>query len=403
MRFEYFFSRSTARSRNTLNQVSSIIILISRISVFLGIIVIYLTFSIGLGMRYNIKDKLAAFSGHILITRLGNNNSYDSLPVYLRQSFYPIPSWGIPVDNLSEVAMKGGIICTEKEIEGVIFKGISSNYNWNHFKYFIVKGQSPDLKSTSLSYEVLLSKKIATVLKLNIGSSFIVYFFREPPKIPISRRFFIRGLYDTGIKNFDDMMIIGDLRQVRRINNWREDQTGGFEVFVKDLNRIKDLEKEINKNIGYNLKAQGVLSRFESICNWIKIFDINIFIMTLIISVVVSINMIMLLLILIFEHSYRIGVLKTLGTSNSSIWKIFTHYAFYILSPALFWGNLIALGLLYLQKHFELYYINVVPIYCNPILVIGINLSIIFLSCFVLWTPFTLINKISPIKSIKFR
>jgi len=410
MSFEWFFSRATARFKNTQKQVSSIIVLISQISILLGIVVTYLTFSIGLGTRHAIKEKLAAFSGHVLITGLDSNDSYDSSPVSLLQSFYPIPSWRIPVANLSEFAMKGGIIRTEKDTEGVVFKGVSSNYDWSRFKDFIVKGRKPDLKVTSLSYEVLLSKKMAAVLGLDIGASFVVYFFREPPQVPVARRFFISGLYDTGIKNFDQMMIIGDLRQVRRINHWQEDHTGGFEVFVKDIDKIEALEKEINEHISYDLKAQGVLTRFESIRNWMGIFDINILIVTLIMSLVVMINMMVLLLILILERSYTVGVLKTLGASNGSIRKIFIYYALHILGPALLWGNLIALGLLFLQKYFglihldpEAYYISFVPVYLNPELVAGINLAAILLSLLTLWLFSVLINTILPIKSVKFR
>lgn len=410
MNFEWFFSKATARSKNTQKQVSSVIVLISQISIFLGIVVTYLTFSIGLGTRHAIKEKLAAFSGHVLITGLDSNNSYDSSPISLRQSFYPIPSWKIPVANLSEFAMKGGIIRTEKDTEGIVFKGVSTNYDWSRLKDFIVKGRRPDLKASSLSYEVLLSKKMAAVLGLDTGASFIVYFFREPPQAPVARRFFISGLYDTGIKNFDQMMVIGDLRQLRRINHWKEDQTGGVEVFVKDIDKIEALEKEINEHISYDLKAQGVLGRFESIRNWMGIFDINILIVTIIMSLVVMINMIVLLLILILERSYTVGVLKTLGASNGSIRKIFIFYAFRILGPALLWGNLIALSLLFLQEYFDLirldpeaYYISVVPVYLNFSLVAGINLGAVLLSLFTLWVPSVLVKKISPIKSIRFR
>lgn len=409
MGFEWLFPKTTLKLKNTQEQISSIIVRISQISISLGIVVVYLTFSIGIGTRCAIKQKLADFSGHVLITGFDNNGSYDSSPISLRAPFYSTPSWKIPVANLSEFALKTGIVRTEKYTEGILLKGVSSNYDWSRFKDFITKGRTPNLKRDSLSYEVLVSEKMASALDLKLGSSFFVYFFRDFLQMPVARRFSISGIYDTGIKNFDEMVIIGDLKQIRRINQWKEDQTGGFEVFAQNIDHIEALENEISAHLGYGLKAEGVLSRFENIRNWMGIFDVNISIVTLIISLVVMVNIIVLLLILILERSYTVGVLKTLGASSGFIRRMFIFYAFRILLPALLWGNLIALGLLFFQKYFglihlnpEFYYLSVVPIHIDFVLIISINAVASFLSLFTLWFSSVLINKISPSRSIKF-
>ncbi|XCI75637.1 MAG: FtsX-like permease family protein [Flavobacteriales bacterium] len=409
MDFAWYFSRNTAGDKGNKKSSSAIIIFIAQIAVTLGIIVTHITFSTGIGARQAIKEKLFDFYGHIIITGLDSNNLYDSSPISMDQKFYPQFPANFTVDHVNVFANRSGIIRTEKEIEAIFFKGIAPDYDRIRLQKFLVKGRLPDLKNTPFSQEVLLSKRMANSLRLDVGNYFMSYFLKLGASQPIARRFTISGLYETGIKNLDDVLVIGDIRHMQRISGWKSDCIGGFEVFVKDVDQIPSIEKQINKHISYNLRAESILSRFHNITDWIRIFDINIFIVVLIVNMVVIINMVVLLLILIVERIRTIGVLKTLGAENWLIQKIFICYALRIMFPALLVGNVVGLGLLLLQQTFRLvslnpdsYYISVVPVHLDIINILLINFCSVLVCVITLIFPSFLINRISPIRSIKF-
>ncbi|XOD68100.1 MAG: ABC transporter permease [Flavobacteriales bacterium Tduv] len=407
--FAWYFSGKTTANKGSKKDNSAVIIFITQIAVALGIIVGHITFSTGIGAKLAIKEKLSDFYGHIVITSLDSNNSHDSSPISLRQFFYPRFPSDLGVDHVSTFATRSGVLRKGNEIEAIIFKGIALDYDRVRLQKFLVKGYFPDLNKTPLSDEVLLSKKQAVALKLDVGSFFICYFLKSGLSRPIVRRFNISGLYETGIKNFDDVLVIGDIRQVQSINGWNSTYVGGFDVFVKDINQISSVEKQINRKISYKLNSESVLNRFQNIIDWIQIFDINIFIVVLIVSVVVIINMAVLLLILILERVRTIGILKTLGTGNWLVQKIFIFYALRIMLSALFIGNVVGLGALLLQKKFQCislnpdsYYISVVPVHLDFTIILLINFFSVLICVITLIFPSFLINKISPIRSIKF-
>lgn len=409
MNFSWWFSKKIALGKNTKNNLSSIIIRIGQVAVALGIIVSLVTISTGVGARKAIKSKLADFNGHITIRNYNSNNSLNSDSLSLKQAFYPTFKNVPDVVHVQAIANKSGVIRTAENFSGVVFKGVGTDYDSVRFENFLVKGHFPRVNKDSMTDDVVLSKKIADELKLDVDSSFVMYFIREDSN-PVYRRFNVRGIYKSDIKNFDDIVMLGDIKHVQNLNKWDSTSVGGFELFVKDVEDIETAAAQVAQNIPYNLLSESATSSFAQINEWITIFDKNIVIIVVIMLFVVIINMVMVLLILILERTQSIGLLKAFGATNWKVRTLFINYAIFIMFPGLVAGNVIGLGLLLIQKYFKIiklpaenYYISVAPVYLDFGTIALLNIGAIIICAIVLLLPSYMIAKITPSKAINFR
>ncbi len=410
MNFSWYFSKKIGLGKASNNQLSRTIIRIGQVAVAIGIIVALVTLSTGIGARKEIKQKLADFNGHITIRPYSSNLSYNSDSINLPKEYYP----NFPlkeIEHIQAIATKSGIIRTEDAFDGVLFKGVDSNYDIERFDKFLSKGSFPDFKSDQTSDEVVVSQKIANNFYLDIDSSFVMVFVDEHQfnSKPVYRNFKIAGIYTTDISQFDDLYILGDIRQVQKLNQWDNQQVGGFELFAKDIEAdFNVLKGFVNDIIGYDLVAESATDIFADIEDWINIFDMNIFVILFLMLIVVIINMVMILLILILERTHAIGILKTLGANNWQVQKIFVNYAVFIMLPGMLAGNIIAIGLLLAQQQWgiiqlppENYYIDKAPVFLSWDMVFWVNVCSILISAVVLLIPSLLIQRISPTRALK--
>ncbi|UCE93731.1 MAG: ABC transporter permease [Flavobacteriaceae bacterium] len=410
MNYELFIARRIIASKEHKNSVSSPIIKISILAIAIGIVVMLFSVATGVGLQKKIKEKISGFNGDIQIINFDSNNSRVTVvPVSKNQDFYPEFSEVPNVKKVQVFATKAGIIRTPNEFEGIVLKGVDENYNWTFFDEYLKEGSVPDLKG-SLSNEVLISAKTASRLRLGIGDEFYTFFVKnDPNKAPNSRKFIISGIYDSGFEEFDEALMIGDIRHIQRINKWPADQVGGFELFIHDFDKLKETGFEVYEAIDPSLNAYTTAEKFPAIYEWLALFDTNIVVIIGIMILIAGINMITALLVLILERTQMIGILKALGNHNWSIRKIFLYNASFLIAKGLFWGNLIGVGLLLSQKYFgiiklnpETYYVNQAPVYLGIPALIYINIGTLLLCFLMLIVPSYIVSKISPVKAIKF-
>jgi len=366
----------------------------------------------GTGLKHKIREKIAAFNGHIQISNFDNNTSDVSVsPVSIKQDFYPQFKNVSGINHVQAVASKAGIIRTEETFEGFITKGVGTDYRWDTFKEYMVDGRLPDF-SGRLNEEVLMSALMANRLNLKVNDSFFAVFPKEtdPLNRPNQRKFTIVGTYDSGFEEFDGKYFFSDIRHIQRMNRWDADQVGNFEVFIDDFEEIEQKSLEVYGETLSQLDTKNTKQGYFQIFEWISLFDFNIAIIIGIMIIVGGINMITALLVLILERTQMIGVLKALGSANWSIRKIFLYNATYLIGIGLFWGNLIGLGILLLQQKFrwfkfpnpEEYYIDYIPVHIDVLSVVLLNIGVLVLCVLMLLIPSHIITKISPVKAIKF-
>ena len=408
MRFPIYFSKKIAFSKDNKNNLSRIIIFIGRLSVALGIVVSLITISTGLGSKKAIKNKMGDFSGHISIKSTKSNTSYNS-SILDQENFDIKELKKIPeVETAQSYASLSGILRTKENFAGIILKGVGKDFDKNRFQKFVISGEIPDYTEKGYNNDIMLSEQIAKGLHLKVNDSITAVFSKEDQK-PIYRKFVVKAIYNTDIKLIDELFVIGDINHVRKIQNMGKTDIGGVDIFLKDFDKTDAVFPQVEKIIGYKNYIEKTTDKYPQILQWIEIFDTNISVILGIMLVVVVINIIMVLLILIIERTNSIGVLKTLGADNNQIRAIFINYTLLIIIPGLIVGNLIGIGLLFIQKYFGIiklnpkeYYISTVPVDLNLGYILTLSLGILVVSALSLIVPSYLISRISPAKVVKY-
>ena len=410
MNFEFFIAKRIVSAREYKNSISSPIIKIAIVSIAIGFITMLISIATGVGLQKKIHEKVSAFNGDVIISNFDTNFSNDSQnPISKTQDFYPEFKIVEGIKHIQATASKGGVIRTATDFEGIVIKGVGADYNWEYFSDFLVEGNLPNF-TESLNEEILISEYLTKRLHLKVGDKVTTFFFREDSsKIPRSRSFVISGIYSSGFQEFDEKFVIADIRHIQRLNKWTEDEIGSFEVFVEDFDQIDDIGNQVYNEINSFLDSQTIKERYYSIFKWLELFDFNIILIIGIMVLVAGINMITALLVLILERTQMIGVLKALGSSDKSVRKIFIYNAMYLVGIGLFWGNIIGLGLLFLQKQFKLitldpsiYYVTEAPVYLDIGYILLLNIGTVLLCLAMLLIPSFIVTKIAPVKAMRF-
>ena len=410
MNFEFFIARRIIASKDYKSSISAPIIKIAITAIAIGVIMMLISIATGIGLQKKIREKVSAFNGDIIITNFDTNFSNDSQnPISKDQAFYPKFKNVDGIKHMQVSASKGGVIRTETDFEGVVVKGVGDDYNWQYFQDYLIEGELPDFKG-DLNEDILISEYLANRLHLKLGDKVVTFFLNdEVSKTPRSRGFDIVGIYNSGFQQFDEQFIIADIRHVQRLNKWDENQIGAFEVFVNDFDEIIPIGNEVYQETGSTLDTQTIRDKYYSIFEWLDLFDFNILAIIGIMILVAGINMITALLVLIMERTQMIGILKAMGSSDRSVRKIFLYNAMYLIGVGLFWGNLIGIGLLLLQKYGKVfpldpntYYVSEAPVYLSWDYILILNAGTFVLCLLMLLVAAILITKISPVKAIRF-
>ena len=406
MNVEYFIAKRLVSAKEGNNRLSRPIIRIAILAIALSVAVMLISIGVVKGFKKDIADKVIGFGSHIQITAFSDNNSYETKAISKNQDFYPSIENEKGINHIQYFATKAGIIKTADEIHGVILKGVGSDFNRDFFKDNLVEGEVPIYNDTLTSSRVIISKKIADLLDLEIDEKLIMYFAQDPPRV---RKFVVAGIYTTELEEFDNLYVFGDIRHIQNLNNWGIDSVGGFEITIHNFDNLDALTQMVYEKIDYDLNAQTIKEINPQIFDWLKLQDINVNVIIILMLIVAGINIITALLILILERTKLIGILKAIGQNNWSVRKVFLYNASYLIGKGLFWGNLLGIGLCLLQKYFHLislnpstYYMNTVPIHLAFSDVLLLNSGAMLSCILMLIIPTYLITKITPIKAIRF-
>ena len=410
MNYELFIAKRIISGKKYKNSISSPIIKIAITAIALGIIIMLVAVATGAGLQYKIRDKMAGFKGHVQIVNYDANNSdISTVTINKNQDFYPKFEGISGIKNIQVFANKFGILRTKTDFEGILFKGVSTDYDWTFFKEYLVAGKIPDLEQERTK-EVLLSQTIINRLQLKLNDTILATFRKTTTsKLPSNRKYTIVGIYNSGFAEFDKTMMIGDLREVQNLNKWSENEVGGFEIILESFDDIEAKGAEIYNQIDATLNSKTILDSYPSVFDWIQLFDNNVWFIIIIMVLVASINMITALLVLILERVQMIGILKALGSTNTSIRKIFLYNATYLIFKGLFWGNIVGLSSIFIQHYFkiitlnpEIYYVTTMPVYISFTYILLLNIGTLIISFATLIIPSYIITKIQPSKVIKF-
>ncbi len=409
MNFELFTAlkliRTKSSDRKSRNSIRTIInIALSGIAI--SVTVMILSVTIVKGFQNEIREKIIGFGGHIQISNFQSTDGFETIPISTEQPFYPEFDSLEKVSNIQVYANKAGILKTDDEILGVVLKGISTDFDWTFFKKNLVEGTVLHFDDAKKSNQVLISKHIANKMNLKVGDDFLVYFIKNNQPRP--RKFTIDGIYSTDLEEFDKLIVLGDIRHIQKLNDWDSTQVGGFELNLNSWDDLNEIDDFIYENIPFEYKSTTIINKNQNLFGWLELQDINVFVIITLMIFVSGINMASALLILILDRTQMIGIFKAMGSTNGSIGKVFLYIATYLLGVGLLWGNLIGLGLAFIQKEFQIftlppetYYISHIPIHIEFTDILFLNVFTLVLCVLMLILPTFIVTRISAVDAIK--
>lgn len=454
MNLSYFISKRIRHTEG--NSFSSIIHKIAVASIAIGLAAAIVSFLIMQGFQSAVKNKIYGFSNHLLVTKYTMSNAVEEQPFDFKISLYNEAAQFGFVKHVQEFSHKAGLIKTDTEVLGVVFKGVGKSFDVLRFNENLIEGKFIHFPDSGYSNEVLLSHVIANKINAKTGDDIVIHFFQNPPRF---RKLTVSGIYETNLSDyFDSKVIMGDIRMVQRLNDWAPNQAGGLEIevdlksyneftlwredFTRYVSYIKDevdnnpeitnkflatisslldykfdfdkvameeSARQIGESMDYDLYLETVRDKYIQVFEWLDLIKRQVKILLVVILVVVCVNMISVILILVMERTQMVGILKAMGAQNRFIRSVFLYNGMNLIAKGLFFGNVVGLGICFLQDQFKFislnphdYYMEYVPIQWSWATVVLLNVIIFVTVLIVLLLPTRFITRINPIQAIRF-
>ncbi len=406
-RLVQFYSSRLVRSEGIRGATTKPVIRIAIAGIVLGTMAMLISMMVVTGFRNEIVHKITGFVSDYRITAFNNNASFEESPLLFDKKKLEDIRQLEGVRHIQSFSTKAGLIKADEDIQGVVLKGVDSSFEPGLFKEKLVQGKMFSFGDSSYTKGVLISENIAKKLNLKIGDSFLVFFIHQDKKV---RKLFVEGIYNTGLsEEFDNLYVLCDMRLIQQVNNWDKEQVGGYEVFAEDGKDRAQLFGKIYHLAGYELNVQSTRELYPQLFNWLEMLNLNVYVIIGLIIFTAAITMTSTLLVLVMENAREVGILKALGASDGFIGRVFGTIAFYILLKGVFIGNVIALGLAWIQIKtgilslpVESYYLSKVPVNITLGGLLLINGIVILTGALILLIPAKIVAGINPIRVFRF-
>ncbi|WP_123776077.1 ABC transporter permease [Brumimicrobium aurantiacum] len=230
----YYIAKKIHKGKGEDKKVSQPITRIARLSIILAMVINIITLAVVTGFQNKVKDKVIGFGSHATIVKAGENSTFESAPVIYDDSLEAAVKKINGVQNIQPFAYKPALLQSDpdtnfyrvndidtfqvqQEIHGIVMKGVNAEYDWSFFKKHIVEGGIPNVQDSIPHNEIIISTQVAKNLNTEIGEFVNVFFVKATP---VKLKYKVTGIFKTGLQEFDEQVVIGDIRNVQKLNDW---------------------------------------------------------------------------------------------------------------------------------------------------------------------------------------
>lgn len=401
--------------RDSDRKASLLAIRIATAGVALGLAVMIISVCVVKGFQTEIRAKLAGFAAHLEVLDERSFSSPESYPIVTDQALMSKIKTVPGITRVQRVSEKMGILKTNDAFQTILLKGVGADFDSTFLRQCVVEGRLPRFAKEGGADEVIISQQVARTLGLKRGDRVYAYFVSDAIRL---RRFTIVGIYATNLSQFDERMIWTDRHTVNKLNDWDPEQSSALEIFLTEPEKTDVVQADINRLVGgmddgrggvYGTMSLSENPTTAAVMQWLSLLDFNVLVILALMLGVAGFTTISGLLILVLERTRTIGILKSLGASNTRIRRVFLTYATLIVAKGLLWGNILGVGIVLLQRYFgwikldpATYYVSEVPVEINFWWIVGLNVATLVISVLALIVPSFMISRIQPAKAIRY-
>mgnify|MGYP002622034823 CR=1 FL=1 len=425
MNFPLFIARRIYSGRDSSHAVSQPAIRIALAGIVVGLAVMIVSICVVMGFKHEVASKVIGFGSHIQVISLTQDQYMQRMPVLttdsleqaVRHAADELPLIGMaasPISHVQRYAVKMGMLKTNDDFLGLQFKGAGEDYDSTFFAAYTTEGRLPRFSSSEASNDLMISRRTANDLGLNVGDRVFAYFVGNDDMR--ARRFNVCGIYETNLSEYDRSVVLTDIYTIRRLNGWDANQSSGFEVQITDFDLLDAVTDCIHQKVGRTIDDAGctygvfnIRELAPNIFSWLGVLDVNVIMILVLMICVASFTVASGLLIIMLERIQMIGVLKALGATNNAVRRVFVNFAIMLVGRGMVWGNIIGLTICWLQSRFHIigldasvYYIDSVPIRFNWILIIAVNIITLVISSVVIFGSSYLMGISRPARTMHF-
>ena len=411
--FSFFMAYRLYKDSDGGKKVSRPAVLIATTGIALGMVIMLITIAVVIGFKQEVRNKVIGFGAHVQISNRDAVRSYETKPVVVDDSLCAELLAEPEVTQVERYSIKPGIIKTEEAFQGMVLRGVGQEFDDAFLRKHLVEGEMPAFNDSTASREMLISKSMADKLNLKLGDKVMTYYIQENVRV---RPLTVKGIFQTNFTEYDNLFVLTDLYTVNRLNNWKEGQVSGALLHLTDFERAEEVgwrlsEKLDNRRdrLGGVYYVQDIEQLNPQIFGWLKLLDINVWVILVLMIGVAGFTMISGLLIIIIERTSLIGILKALGCNNRMVRKVFLWFATFLIGKGMLLGNAIGLTFCLLQRQFQLvkldpenYYVDSVPVSFQLWWFVLLNVGMLAVSVLMLVGPSFLITKIHPADSMRY-
>ena len=380
--------------------------------VALGVAALLLALAIVRGFSREIENKIVGFGAHIQVTSYVQDQPLDQgsdLRSELAQ-----------MDGISGVAsvVEQPVLLrrTDDAIDGVVLLGVERLPSY--LRQRIQKGAFEVHPRDGGHPGLVVGQELASRLGLEVGQLVTTFALREETsgessfgvRTPRVKQFRVRGIYDTSLKNIDDVYVFSRVSTARWLGDVPSSSVSRFNVTVKDVSRIDSLAAQIENRFGFPVSARTIYQQYAGLFAWVDLQQSIIPLVIGVIVIVAAFNIIGTLLMLILEKTREIGILKSLGTSGEALKRLFLVLGLLIGTVGTGVGSIVALSLALVQQQFgiislpaEAYYMSTAPIGLNPLDFVLVGAITVLLCGAAAYVPARVAARVEPVRAIRFQ
>ncbi len=396
---------------NRQQSFSKFIIRLAIAATLISVAAMIVTVAFTTGFQYAISQKIFSFWGDIRVQHYEASKASiaEESPIEKNDTVLQVLHANKEIKTIQAFATKNAIIKGSESIEGVLIKGVEKAYDFNNLNGFLQKGRWLHFPDSGYSNEINLSTYTANQLKLKVSDKVLIYFIQSDGSHRV-RPMTVVGFFKTGIEDYDRLYAISDIRLIQRLNNWKENEIGGYEIFINDYHKLDTVSNAVSYLLPSKWNSRTIRDVYPNIFDWLDLQDTTIAIALAIIIIVATLNLVTCLIILVLDRTRMIGILKAVGSPNGSIQKIFLYHGSIIAATGILLGNVLALLLCWLQQRYgfitlpeDAYFISTAVVKLSWWQVAAVDAGTLLICFLILMIPTFIIRKIQPARAVQFR